>query len=44
MMIVSWFLCHDAHAAMGWTMPLVLMQMCAADTLYLKGEQNKVFY
>ena len=37
MVIVSWFLCYGAHA-MGWTMPRVLMQMCAADTFYLKGE------
>ena len=37
MVIVSWFLCHGAHA-MAWTMPRVLMQMCAADTVYLKGE------
>ena len=37
MMIVSWFLCHGAHA-MVWTMPRVLMQMYAADTVYLKGE------
>ena len=37
MVIVSWFLCHGAHA-MAWTMPHVLMQMCAADTDNLKGE------
>ena len=37
MVIVSWFLCHGTHA-MAWTMPSVLIQMCAADTVYLKGE------
>ena len=37
MVSVSWFLCHGADE-IGWTMLLVLMQMCAADTLYLKGE------
>ena len=37
MVIVSWFLCHGVHA-MAWIMPRVLMQMCAADTIYLKGE------
>ena len=37
MVIVSWFLCHGAHA-MAWAISRVLMQMCAADTVYLKGE------
>ena len=52
--IVSWFLCHGAHA-MAWTKPCVLMQwhgqspcvlmqVCAANTVYLKGEYKKIFY
>ena len=36
-MIVSWFLCHCAHAT-AWT---IHMNLCATDTVYLKVDKTR---